>query len=175
MTLNKIIRRFLVPSPLITLIYLVKYKCKVSPRSEVELSPLLKIGKGTQISSFCKIKATDGPLEIGAKVSIGTNCFISSDKGGVTIGDYAMIGPNVTIIGNNYKYDKLDVPIYLQDKTSKGVKIGNNVWLGAGAAILDGATIGDGAIVAPNSVVSGRISENVIVQGSPAKKVFQRR
>ncbi len=175
MKLKKIVQRFLVPSFVVTGIYASKFRCMVSPRAEVELSPLLKIGKGTQISSFTKIKASDGPLEIGAGVSIGTNCFISADQGGVRIGDYCLISPNVTIIGNNYKYDRLDVPICQQEKTSKGITIGDNVWIGAGVAILDGARIGAGAIIAPNSVVSGKIAENAIVQGNPAKTVFVRR
>lgn len=163
------------PSFLVTIVYALKYRCMVSPRSEVELSPFLTIGKGTQISSFCKIKASDGPLRIGSNVAIGTNCFISSDKGGVSIGDDCMVSPNVTIIGNNYRYDRLDIPIRKQEKTSKGIRIGANVWLGAGVAVLDGAIIGSGAIVAPNSVVTTEIPENAVAQGNPAKVIFTRR
>jgi len=175
MKIGKIIRRFLIPSPIITIIYLVKYGCKISPKAEVELSKLLKIGKGSQISSFVKIKASDGLLSIGKNVDIGTCCFISADKGGVTIGDNCLISPNVTIVGNNYKYDQLDVPVCQQDKTSIGINIDDNVWLGAGVSILDGANIGSGTIVAPNSVVSGKVPENSIIQGNPAKVIFTRR
>lgn len=147
----------------------------VSPKAEVELSPLLTIGKKTQISSFCKIKASDGPLTIGLNVSIGTSCFLASQKMGVEIGDYCLIGPNVTIIGNNYKYDRLDIPICMQEKISKGIKVGNNVWVGAGTAILDGANIGNNVIITPNSVVSSRVPDNTIVLGNPAKVIFTRR
>lgn len=175
MKLAKILNRFLIPSFVVTGIYLLKYKCKVSPRAEVDLSTFLVIGKGAQIGSFCKIKAADGPMTIGANVSIATGCFISSGSGGVIIGDYSMIGPNVTIIGNNYKYDKLDVPMCLQEQTSKGVTIGRDVWIGAGASILDGASIGDGVIITPNSVVSTKIPNLEIVQGNPGKVIFKRR
>ncbi len=175
MKLRKLIQRFLFPKVLITVIYFIKFRCKISPRAEVELSRLLNVGRKTQISSFCKIKASDGNLTIGSNVSIGTCCFISAGKMGVVIGDYCLISPNVAVIGNNYKYDKLDVPICMQEKTSKGVKIGKNVWIGANSTILDGAAIGDNVIVAPNSVVSGRVSDNSIIQGNPAKVVFVRR
>ena len=84
-------------------------------------------------------------------------------------------GPNVCIIENNFHYDKLDVPIYQQEKTSKGIDIGDNVWIGSGCAILDGATIRSGAIITPNSVVSSKIPENAIAQGNPAKVIFTRR
>ncbi len=175
MNLAKTLKRFFVPSVVVTGIYLLKYKCKVSPKAEVDLSDHLVIGKGTQIGSFCKIKAADGPLLIGCNVSIATGCFISSYTAGVEIGEYSMLGPNVTIIGNNYKFDRLDIPMCLQEKTSKGIKIGSDVWIGAGASILDGSEIGNGVIIAANAVVSTKIPENSIVQGNPAKVIFQRR
>ena len=175
MKLGQIARRFLIPSIVVTAIYLIKHRAMVSPRAEVELNSLITLGKGTDISSFAKLKANDGPLEIGANVSISTCCFISADKGGVSIGDYTMVGPNTSIIGNNYKYDQLDVPVCLQEKTSKGIAIGENVWIGAGCVILDGARIESGAIVTPGSVISGKVKKDAIVQGNPAKLIFQRR
>ena len=86
-----------------------------------------------------------------------------------------MVGPNACIVGNNYRYDRLDVPICLQEKTSKGIRIGDNVWIGAGAVVMDGARIESGAIIAPNSVVAGKVPKDVIVQGNPARVVFTRR
>jgi acetyltransferase-like isoleucine patch superfamily enzyme len=81
----------------------------------------------------------------------------------------------VNIIGNNYKYGSLDVPFRLQGTVSKGTRIGNNVWIGAGASILDGVVIGNGVIITPNSMVSSRVPDNAIVQGNPAKVIFTRR
>ncbi len=127
MKIAKLLKRFLMPAPVVTGICWWKYKSKVSPKAEVELSPLLTLGRNSVISSFTKIKVNDGPLSIGANVSIATHCFISADEGGVRIGDYCMIGPNASIVGNNYRYDRLDVPICLQEKTSKGITIGHNV------------------------------------------------
>jgi len=174
MKLSKILRRFLVPSFVVTAYCLLKYKCKISPKAEVELNENLQIGSGTVVSSFVKIKP-NGPMQIGKNVSIGTFSFLSADAGGVKIGDYCMIGPNASIIGNNYQYDQLDVPLCQQTKTSKGIDVGENVWIGSGCVILDGATIGNGAIITPNSVVSSKIPENAIAQGNPAKVIFIRR
>ena len=83
----------------------------------------MSIGKNTVISSFTKIKATYGSLNIGANVLILTGCFIGAREGDVRIGYNCMIGPNTSIIG----YDRVDVPIQEQGITSKGIKIGNNV------------------------------------------------
>lgn len=175
MNISKLARRFLIPGFVISGIYAIKYRCLVSPSAEVELSKNLVIGKGTQIGSFTKIKASDGPLRIGAHVFIGSNCFISSHTAGVEIGEYAMISSNASIIGNDYEYDDLEIPICMQPQVSKGIDIGRNVWIGAGAVVLDGSRIGAGSIVSPNSVVSGKIPENSIVQGVPAKVIFERR
>lgn len=175
MKLGVLLRRFLVPSPVVTIVYLIRFRCKVSLRAEVDLCREIRLGRGTEIGSFAKLKATVGELRVGSHVSIGSGCFIAADRGGVEIGDHCMIGPNSCIVGNNYRYDRLDVPTCLQEKTSKGIRIGDNVWIGAGAVVMDGARIESGAIVAPNSVVAGKVPKDAIVQGNPARVVFTRR
>ncbi|MDW7710949.1 MAG: acyltransferase [Deferrisomatales bacterium] len=174
MKLRKIAQRFLLPQFAVTMYYGLKYGAMVSPRAEVELSPLLTIGRGSQIGSFCKIKATDGPLAIGRNVSVGSNSFISSEGGGVEIGDDTMFGPGVSVVGNSYKFDRLDVPMCLQEKTSKGIRIGRDVWVGAGAVILDGVTVGEGAILGAGAVVTRDVPARAIVAGVPAKVIGSR-
>lgn len=175
MKVSTIARRFLTPPIVVSLIYWFKYGAKVSPRAEVELTGNLTFGSGCVVSSYCKVKATEGPLRIGRNVEIATHCFVAAEAAGIAIGDDAMIGPLAAVIGNNYRYDRLDVPVRVQPKTSKGIRIGSGVWIGAGAVILDGADIGDNVIVTPNSVVSGRVPDNAIVQGNPARVIFTRR
>jgi acetyltransferase-like isoleucine patch superfamily enzyme len=176
MRAGTVLRRFLVPGFVVTLRAWLRFRCFVSPRAEVEITPHLKIGRGSVIGSFTKVKATDGPLAIGAHVEIATGCVLTSHTRGVEIGDDCLIGPNVSIIGNNYRYDRLDVPIRLQEKVSaKGIRVGRDVWIGAGCVLLDGADVGSGAILAPNSVVSGPVPEGAVVQGNPGKVIFTRR
>jgi acetyltransferase-like isoleucine patch superfamily enzyme len=85
-----------------------------------------------------------------------------------------MIGPLTCIASANYSYMSL-TPVALQPQTSKGIRIGKGVWIGAGCMILDGADIGDHVIVTPNSVVARRIPDNSVVQGNPAEVIFTRR
>jgi acetyltransferase-like isoleucine patch superfamily enzyme len=174
MTAARVLRRFL-PSVLVTLSYWLKFGCLVSPRAEVDFSANVRIGPRTKISSFCKIKAAAGSLTIGADTSIGAGCFIGAGSAGTAIGDDCLISPHVTILATNYRYERLDVPIQKQGQTSRGVRIGDNVWIGAGVVVLDGSDIGEGAIIVPNSVVSSRVPPNAIVQGNPAKVIFTRR
>lgn len=175
MTLATLARRFLIFGPLVTLYCFMKYRALVSPKAEVEVSPNLVMGPGTRVGSFAKIKTSRGPLRIGRDVHIAVSCFIVANTGGLEIGDDCLIGPGCSIIADSYRYGDLSRPFRLQGYESKGVKIGANVWLGAGAVVLDGATIGNGVIVTPNSVVSGKVPDNVIVQGNPAQVVFRRR
>jgi acetyltransferase-like isoleucine patch superfamily enzyme len=164
----------LAPGFAISLLYYMKFRCFVSIRAQVEFTKRIEIGHGTRVSSFCRIKAS-GPLRIGRDVSITNGTCIAASGIGIEIGDDCLISPNVTILSANYRHSELDRPIRQQGTTSKGVKIGNNVWLGAGVVVLDGAVIGDGAIVAPNSVVSTRLPANTIAQGNPARVIFTRR
>ncbi|WP_272492201.1 CatB-related O-acetyltransferase [Paracrocinitomix mangrovi] len=49
------------------------------------------------------------------------------------------------------------------------INIGNDVWIGAGAIVLDGVTIGDGAVIAAGAVVINDVEPYSIVAGVPAK------
>lgn len=175
MKLKSVVQRFLLPRPLISLIYFLRDGCRVSPRAEVDFNAKLRVGRGTEISSFCKVKASHATLHIGRNVSVACGTFLSANRGGIEIGDDCLIGPNCAIVAGNYVHDDLHAPFREQGLVGKGIRIGANVYLGAGAVVLDDTDIGTGVIVAPNSVVAGKVPDNVIVQGNPAKVVFKRR
>ncbi|HYH23128.1 MAG TPA: acyltransferase [Azospirillum sp.] len=141
----------------------------------MEFTGNLRMGRGTAIGSFTKIKTADGPLVIGARVSVATGCSILSGARGISIGDDALISPNVAIIASSYRFDRLDRPIRTQEVVSKGIVIGRDVWIGAGCVVRDGAVIGDGCIVAPGAVVAGRLPPGSVCEGNPARPVFTRR
>jgi acetyltransferase-like isoleucine patch superfamily enzyme len=54
------------------------------------------------------------------------------------------------------------------------VRIGNDVWIGAQALLMDGVTIGDGAVVAAGAVVTKDVAPYTIVGGVPAKPIRPR-
>jgi acetyltransferase-like isoleucine patch superfamily enzyme len=172
--LEVIARRFLIPRSFVTLYGLLRWRATISTRAEVELSPNLRFGRGTTVSSFTKIKATDGELVTGEQCGFGSGCFIAAGVGGIRMGDHVIFGPNVSVIAANYRYGQLDVPLEEQGLTSQGIHIGNNVWVGAGSVILDGSAIGDNSIVVANSLVNRRFPPNSIIQGNPAKVILAR-
>jgi acetyltransferase-like isoleucine patch superfamily enzyme len=175
MRTGSLLTRFALPKLFITAYAYARYRAFISPRAEVEIGRNLALGTGSVVGSFSKVKSSSGRLMIGERTMIATNCFLAAGAGGLHIGKHVLVDPNVSIVAVNYKYDRLDVPFLDQGQTSKGIQIGDNVWLGAGSVVLDGADVGSGAIVTPNSTVSGRVPPNTIVQGNPAAVVFTRR
>lgn len=56
-------------------------------------------------------------------------------------------------------------------KEEKRIEIGNDVWIGSNAIVLDGVVIGNGAIIAAGAVVTENVAPFEIVGGVPAKHI----
>ena len=173
-SMGQFIRRFLIPAPLVSLIGFLRWRARISTRAEVELSSNLRLGARTTVSSFTKIKTSDGILHTGSDCGFASGCFIATGEAGIELGDGVICGPNVAIVAVNYRYAALAVPFEQQGTSSLGVRIGNNVWIGANCTVLDGSVIGDNTIVVANSLVNRKFPPNVILQGNPAKIILRR-
>jgi acetyltransferase-like isoleucine patch superfamily enzyme len=55
----------------------------------------------------------------------------------------------------------------------KRIRVGNDVWVGVNAVIMD--DVGDGAVVGAGSVVTREVEPYSIVAGNPARLVRKRR
>lgn len=174
MKLTTMVSRFLLPRFAVSLYGYIKFRSFISLKAEVELDNL-KLGRENQISSFTKIKTRRGLLQTGNNVDIATGCFISSSEEKIIIGNDVLIGPNCTILASNYNTSDINELIRKQGRVTNGTRIGNNVLIGAGTVILNGTTIGDGCVIAALSLVSGKIPENSVISGNPAKVIFTRR
>ncbi len=115
-----------------------------------------------------------------AGITIGRDCFIGEmnvvrGQGGVTIGDQVYTGPLVQVLAVNHVFDDPDRPIREQGITALGIVIEDDVWLGAGAIVLDGVRIGRGSVIGAGAVVTEDIPPYSIAVGSPARVVRDRR
>ena len=134
------------------------------------------IGEQVLIARACLIQAkTDaGSVKIGDRCSIGGQSTITS-TGGIELGSDVLIAGQCYIGGGRYHTEQLDVPMAEQGMYSRGpVVIGDDVWIGAGAKVLEGVRGGRGAIVGAGAVVTKDVPEFAIVAGVPAKVVGRR-
>lgn len=108
----------------------------------------------------------------GSNVHLGDNFYANFnltlvDDGEIIIGDSVMIGPNVTIATACHPASPALRKRGLQYNLP--VKIGNNVWIGAGAIVLPGVTVGDNSIIGAGSVVTRDVPANVVAVGNPCR------
>jgi len=133
----------------------------------------IKIGKDTYIHPFCTLRAFKGYIHVGKECSLNPYSAIYGD-GGVEIGNYVRIASHVVIVASEHNWEDPNIPIHFQGIRSKGIKIGNDVWIGTHCVILDGVSIGNGAIVGAGAVVTKDVPPYSIVVGIPAKVIKKR-
>ena len=112
--------------------------------------------------------------EFGYNISIGDNFYanfdcVMLDGGGIEIGDNVLFGPRVGLYTSNHALDAWDRSqgaCY-----AKPIKIGDNVWLGAGVHVNQGVTIGDNSVIGSGSVVTKDIPANVVAAGVPCRVI----
>lgn len=112
-------------------------------------------------------------------LSIGDNstinpCAIIYGQGGTIIGNGVRIAAHTVIVPSNHIYSDSNKYIYTQGLSKKGIKIEDDVWLGAGVKILDGVTIAKGCVIGANAVVTKDTEPLGIYVGVPAKKIKNR-
>lgn len=134
----------------------------------------ITLGDHVIVSRNCVIQNKTAAITIGNHTDIGCNTIISS-SGGITIGKSVLIAGNCYIGGGRYITERLDLPMMQQGVYTKGaVTIGDDVWLGAGATVLDGIQIGNGCIIGAGAVVTKNLPDYTVAIGVPAKVVRQR-
>lgn len=111
----------------------------------------------------------DGLIEIGDNVDIGNGTLLYSSKGGgIRIGNNSVIAAHCYIIDSDHGI-KAGELIRNQDDTVESIDIGEDVWLAAGVKVLRGSKICNGAVIGAQSLVKGKIPENAIAVGIPAR------
>jgi len=109
-----------------------------------------------------------GQLEVGPGTIFGHHCTIAA-RSLVRIGRDCLIAELVSIRDHDHDFTRLEVPIRDQGALVADVVIGSNVWLGSKVTVLKGVSIGNNAIVGAGAVVSKDIPPNAIAAGVPAR------
>jgi len=140
---------------------------KVEEKQKIIKKLIAKTGKNFTIESpfHC---------DYGYNIELGENFYsnvnlVILDGAKVTIGDNCFIAPNVGIHTAGHPIDF--------ERRNKGleyaypIKIGDNVWIGAGVNILPGVTIGNNCVIGAGSVVNRDLPENSLAAGVPCKVI----
>ena len=114
----------------------------------------------------------------------GYDCQIVNCK----IGSFCSIADNVKIGGARHPLEWVSTsPVFYKGRDSvkkkfstfnreedKFTNVGNDVWIGANAIIIQGVIIGNGAIIGAGAVVTHNVGDYEIVAGNPARVIRKR-
>ena len=135
----------------------------------------IKFGDNVIVGRNTILSTKDGFILIGNNTNIGSNCRLGSTSK-LVIGENVLVGAySYFSAGGEHRFDRVDIPIMYQGTTSKGITIGDNVWVGAAVKVLDGVTIGRDSVIGAGAVVTKDIPQFVIACGVPAKVIKDRK
>lgn len=134
----------------------------------------LVFGNNVKIGAYSWVSCTSHFSKYGETFKIGNNSAFGrftefGAAGGITIGNDVIAGSYISFHSENHNFLDKTKLIREQGVTSKGIVIGNNVWIGAKVTFLDGSKVGNNCVVAAGAVVNGFFPDNVIIGGVPAK------
>lgn len=132
------------------------------------------LGDNVKIGAYSYLTCTSHMSKYGIGLKMGSNSAIGDfthfgASGGIEIGNDVIMGAYISFHSENHNFSDPTRLIREQGVTSKGIKLGNNIWVGAKATFLDGCEVGDNCVVAAGAVVSGTFPANCIIGGVPAK------
>ena len=133
----------------------------------------IRIGDGVFIGRNTILSCKNGDIELADGANLGFNCEIFSASR-VAIGKSVLIAAYSYVIGGDHDFSDPAKSVLDQTRTSAGVAIGDGVWMGAGAKILDGVTVGDGAVIGAGAVVRESVPASAIAAGIPARVIGSR-
>lgn len=110
-----------------------------------------------------------------ARIEIGDRSYVNSTgfscRQSITVGSRALLGRASIRDTDQHPLSKrrttdpsLPVPV-------APVRIGDNVWVAAEAAVMKGVTIGDNSVIAWGAVVTKDVPPDRVVAGNPARDV----
>ena len=128
----------------------------------------LRLGDDSYIAAHAYVT---GELTTGADCTLNPYTTV---RGTVALGDGVRIGAHTSLLGFNHAMAP-DRPVFRQPLTSRGITVGDDVWIGSHVVVVDGVTIGDHCVIGAGAVVTRDLPAWTVAAGNPARTVRDRR
>lgn len=128
----------------------------------------IDVGRGAFLGRGTILSCKDGDIVLGDHANLGFHCEVFSASS-VTVGAQALFAAQVYLVGGGHEFERADAAVIDQPRTSRGIALGENVWLGTGVKVLDGIRIGSHVVVGAGGVVTSDLPDGAVAAGVPAR------
>lgn len=148
--------------------------CRVARGARLALTWLnaghgrIALGPACDVRHGAVLESWGGHIVAGRNVFIGPHAVLYG-HGGIDIGNDVLISMHVCVLSSNHAIPAQGNNIRGEPDVLRPVRIGNDVWLGAGAIVLGGVSIGNGCVIGAGAVVTKDIPNGAIAVGVPAE------
>ncbi|MET7686629.1 acyltransferase [Streptomyces sp. NPDC005483] len=114
---------------------------------------------------------------VTGELTIGSDCTLNpftTVRGTVVLGAGVRVGAHTSLLGFNHSMAP-DRPVFRQPLTSRGIRVGDDVWIGSNVIVVDGVTIGDHCVIGAGAVVTRDLPAWSVAAGNPARVLRDRR
>jgi acetyltransferase-like isoleucine patch superfamily enzyme len=128
----------------------------------------LRLGDGSYIAAHAYVTG---------ELTTGTDCTLNpftTVRGAVALGSGVRIGAHTSLLGFNHSMAP-DRPVFRQPLTSRGITVGDDVWIGSHVVVVDGVTLGDHCVIGAGAVVTRDLPAWTVAAGNPARRIRDRR
>jgi acetyltransferase-like isoleucine patch superfamily enzyme len=147
--------------------------CFIAPEAAIFGEPGRPVVLGNRVSIAAQA-FLHGPITLGDEVSVNARASLDGGAKGLVVGKGTRIASGAALYAFDHGLAE-DRSIREQPVRSRGIRIGEDVWIGANAGVTDGVSIGDHAVVAMGAVVTRDVPPWAIVAGVPARIIGDRR
>jgi len=133
----------------------------------------IQIGSGVFVGRNSILSCKNGDIDLGDRTNIGFNCEVFSASR-VSLGADTLLAAYCYIVGGDHDFSDPSKAVLAQGRVSKGVTVGEGVWMGSGAKVLDGVAVGRHAIIGAQAVVREDVPDYGVAVGVPAKVIAVR-
>ncbi|MGP4112255.1 acyltransferase [Streptomyces sp. 4N509B] len=136
--------------------------CFVSELASVQ-NEELRLGPRSYVAAGAYLT---GALRAGRDCTINAYTVV---RGEIDLGNAVRIGAHTSLLAFNHTVSDPETEVFRQPTTSRGIRVGDDVWIGSHVVVLDGVTVGERSVIGAGSVVTKDVPAGAVVGGNPAR------